>query len=72
MRCYLCGHICDYNVTGLCHNCKNLVDRNNERVEILSLLKEAMLYCPVQLRERIEIALMKSAPFTRLQTHIKG
>ena len=62
MICYLCGRICDTNVYGLCVDCIALIRRNNERVEMLSLLNEAQEFCPLPLRERIEKILERIKP----------
>lgn len=59
MLCYVCGRICDVTPSGLCCDCVREMDLNNERVYLLSLLNEAQGYCPVGLRERIEIVLSK-------------
>jgi hypothetical protein len=51
MICILCGRV---YIGGLCPDCKKRIDDNNERVYLLSLLKETTEYLPVELRERIE------------------
>lgn len=42
MHCYLCGYLCDYDDSGLCFECRELVRRNNERVMVLALLQDIM------------------------------
>lgn len=56
MICYLCGYIQDYDPSGLCIHCKDKVQRNNERVRLLSLIRDAERFCPVWLRQRMELA----------------
>jgi len=51
--CYNCDNLTVDN--DLCIDCKKEIDRNNERVYLLSLLADAIKYpLPVYLRERIE------------------
>lgn len=39
--------------------CAREVEENNEKVHLLALLSEALEFCPVYLRERIEAVLHK-------------
>lgn len=39
--------------------CAREVKENNEKVHLLALLSEALEFCPVHLRERIEAVLYK-------------
>jgi len=55
--CFICRRVTLDN--DLCPACKREVDRNNERVYLLSLLADAIKYpLPVYLRERIEKVLV--------------
>ena len=47
--------------SGLCVDCAREVSQNNERVQLLALLSEAVEFCPVYLRERIEAILYKTS-----------
>lgn len=60
--CIRCGGICDYNPTWMCTNCQEIVNRTNERVMLLSLLKEAAHHCPVELQRKIEAVLERQMP----------
>ena len=60
--CILCGKLCDYSPTGFCVNCLTAVNRTNERVMLLSLLKEAAHHCPVGLQRKIEAVLEIQMP----------
>ena len=58
MYCMHCGGICDPHPSKFCVNCHAEIARNNERVYILALLKEAYQYVPeIRLREKIEFVL---------------
>lgn len=59
MLCFICGRICDVTPSGLCVECTREVNANNEKVHLLTLLNEALEFCPVYLRERIEAVLYK-------------
>lgn len=61
--CYICGRLTDYDPHGLCCDCREVMQRNNERVYLLSLIKEAMQYCLVALREKMENVLEHVPPF---------
>lgn len=67
MRCYLCGFLCDYHDGGLCSTCRELVNRNNERVMMLALLQDILSevggYLKIKTIERIEAALRNKPPF---------
>lgn len=55
MLCIRCGGICDPRPSGFCIGCQREVDRINEFVEIMYLLREAYKYVPeIWLLERIE------------------
>jgi len=55
--CYICNRLTVDNE--LCPICRQEIDRNNERVYLLSLLADAIKYpLPVYLRERIEKVLV--------------
>jgi hypothetical protein len=58
MKCYLCGRFCDKAADGLCPECIQRMNDNNQRVHILGLLKQAEQFCPVRLREEIEKVIM--------------
>jgi hypothetical protein len=58
MKCYLCGRFCDKAADGLCPECIQRMNDNNQRVHILGLLKQAAQFCPVRLREEIEKVIM--------------
>lgn len=62
MLCIFCGRICDMHPSHTCVECQKEIDRNNERVYILSLLKEAYeeVYT-IRLREKIERILYVSS-----------
>jgi hypothetical protein len=62
MNCIICGHLCDHNPIGFCVNCLTAVNRTNERVMLLSLLKEAAYHCPVTLQRKIEAVLEIQMP----------
>lgn len=44
MYCIYCGKMDDYHESGFCTNCRKNLDSLNEKVEILSHLKEARKY----------------------------
>lgn len=63
MYCMRCGGICDPHPSKFCVNCRAEIARNNERVYILSLLKEAYQYVPeIRLREKIEAIVFQDKP----------
>ena len=64
MTCIECGFLCDHHPSGFCETCRWEIYRNNERVMHLALLKEAMEFCPVRLREKIENVVLPAQPVT--------
>ena len=64
MKCIECGFLCDHHPSGFCEVCRWEIYRNNERVMLLALLKEAMEHCPVRLREKIENVVLPAKPVT--------
>jgi len=69
--CYICNRLTIDNE--LCPICKTEIDRNNERVYLLSLLADAIKYpLPVYLRERIEKVLNTGTRrYKGIQTRVK-
>lgn len=64
MICIFCGRICDVNPERTCVECKERIRRNDERVYLLSLIKEAVPYVSNRhLRQKMEIALGTIRPF---------
>lgn len=57
MFCYFCGFLTDWAMSGLCPHCQKEVERINERNYHLGLLRQALVYCPMPLYEKIEEAL---------------
>ena len=54
MYCIFCGCICDYLKGDICPKCLEVIEKSNDRVRALALLKQAEEFCPVWLRQRIE------------------
>jgi len=69
--CYNCDNLTVDNE--LCIDCKKEIDRNNERVYLLSLLADCIKYpLPVYLRERIEKVLNTGArKYKGVQVRVK-
>jgi len=69
--CYNCDNLTVDNE--LCIDCKKEIDRNNERVYLLSLLADVIKYpLPVYLRERIEKVLNTGVrKYNGIQTRVK-
>lgn len=55
MYCIYCGRICDFHPSRLCIECRERIEKNNERVYLMSLLVEAIQFITdIQLLEKIE------------------
>jgi NMD protein affecting ribosome stability and mRNA decay len=55
MLCIICGRIFDPTPLWICSDCQKEIDRVNERVEMMYLLKEAYKFIPEEwLSSRIE------------------
>ena len=69
--CYICNRLTSENE--LCPICRQEIDRNNERVYLLSLLADVIKYpLPVYLRERIEKVLNTGArKYKGVQVRVK-
>jgi len=57
LYCYICHFLTDPSDSGLCIHCQKEVERINERNYHLGLLRQALVYCPAPLYEKIEEAL---------------
>jgi len=63
MICPLCGRMCDYSEYGVCVDCVMRIHRMNEKVYLLSLLKETTQYVSdLALLDKIYKVINKKSP----------